>query len=371
MKHTLTQRLRLGVLLCCAATARATAAPLPPDTITNVVASAGDPLVTMMLDARFDGTATLSARDAGGQRPDTRLGYQGTHVRCTIKGNINPHLSYVFRQRVNRDNGDRGKFAGALDYLNLRYAPTPRFSLTAGKQIVQVGTIEYEYSSIDLYFSSVYFDHADPYQIAVTACYSPAPGQDFHAQVANSPFARHALDNTLAYNLCWQGHIGAHLRTIYSVNMIEYAHGHYINYLALGHQLTCGPATVDLDYMNRHAASHHGFFTDFTAGAKLSLRLGKALTLTAKGGYDQNKAQRPDGDGDDATESAARVADLCVAPGTSRGYYGLAAEYCPVSTRANHLRLHAYWHSSTDKPAAHTVGIGLCWHINAFTLRRP
>lgn len=325
----------------------------------SIAVNSGDPAISLKLDTRLDGVANFYGTDAAGTKQPTELGYQGTYVMFVIDGKINNNFSYSMRDRMNRDNEGQNKFVNSLDWLNLTYTPDQKFSITAGKQVVMIGTIEYGYNPIDLYFASNFWNHINPYQIGINFGYKFNERHQLYFQMTNSPFSLKTLDNTFAYNLMWYGDLTKWLHTEYSVNMVEYRHGDYINYIALGHKLDFGCVRADIDYMNRYSSRHKGFFKDFTLNSKVEVDLSKSFTVFAKGGYDQNKAQQ-------ATDAV--VADYCEAAGLSRGFYGLGIEYCPLSTRNNKVRLHAYWNSSTDKPSVNTVGIGVRWQMNVLDL---
>lgn len=56
----------------------------------------------------------------------------------------------------------------------------------------------------------------------------------------------------------WNGSHGF-FDAIYSVNMMEYLPGRFINYISLGNKFTFDKVALELDVMNR-ASSHQTFF---------------------------------------------------------------------------------------------------------------
>lgn len=321
----------------------------------------GDPLVNLKFDARFDGTATFYGKDDAGVRPASDLGFTGSYLNLVLDGEISDKFSYGFRYRMYKDNGETQEFFKATDWAYLKYQPTERWSITAGKQVVMVGTIEYDYAPIDVYFASDFWNHINPYQIGVAGGYEFLPGNTVSLQLTNSPYAEKGLDKLMAYNVFWNGHPWSWLNTLYSANLMEYQKGHYINFIALGHRAQLGKVGIDVDYINRYGGRGTAFFKDFTVSGKVDWQVTGHWNLFAKGGYDQNKAQEPGCD---------FVIDRTVLPGVDRGFYGAGVEYSAFADARNQVRLHAMWHSSTDRPHAQTFLIGVRWQMNAFKITR-
>ena len=152
------------------------------------VVSAGDPSVSLKIDTRLDGSVNTYHSDAEGiATPDTKAGFEGTYLKLIVNGRINEHFSYSFRHRLYKDNGNPKSFFNSTDWVNLTYAPTDRYSFTVGKQVVLVGTCEYDYAPIDVYFASYYWNHCNPYQIGVNMGYRIGDGNQLYLQMTNSP----------------------------------------------------------------------------------------------------------------------------------------------------------------------------------------
>lgn len=318
-------------------------------------AEGGDPSIAIRMDVRFDGEFTGYGKDdITGERPSSDAGFVGRYLKILADGKINDKFSYSFRHRLYIDNGDTKSFFNSTDWANVTYRPNSRFSVTAGKQMICIGTIEYDYAPIDVYFASDFWNHVSPFQIGVNVGYSPAEGHQFYAQVTNSPFSQKALENLFAYNVIWYGRLAPAVSTIWSVNMIEYEQGHYINYLALGNKINLGKAVVDLDYMNRYAGKGSAFFEDFSLHGKVSCAVSDNVNIFAKGGYDVNRAQE---------QGAPFVYDRYVLPGVELGFYGAGVEYFPIKDDKKSLRVHAFWCSSTADPMPQTFNVGVRWQM--------
>lgn len=328
----------------------------------DVDLSSGNPEVNVKIDTRFDGQINTFAKDADGVRPATEKGFKGSYMLLLINGKINNQFSYNFRYRLYKDNNTPSEFFKATDWLYLRYAPDEKFSVTAGKQPVMIGTMEYDLNPIDVFFASDFWNHVNPWQTGISAGYNISESNSIHLQVTNSIFSTATLDDLFAYNFMWQGRVAPWWQVLNSVNLIEYEKGHYINYVALGNRLSLGNVTLDVDYINRYGGKGTPVFTDFTIMGKADWNICPRVTLFAKGGYDQNKSQS-------ATTPAEAAIDRCVLPGVERVFYGCGVQYFPIVTRRNTVRLHAFWNSSNDKPTMQTFDIGIRWQMDILSLK--
>ena len=276
----------LGLLLCAVFS---TMPVFAQDMVKNE-----DPSLRIKFESRFDGEFTTFAEDdITGIRPENQTGFVGRYIWLAADGRINDKFSYNFRHRLFLDAGAHKSLFNATDWANVTWHASEKFSVTAGKQMVCIGTIEYDYSPMDVYFASDFWNHISPFQIGVNIGFAPDKNNRFYAQIVNSPFTTKALEGLFAYNVMWYGSPASWLNTIYSVNFMEYSKGDFINYIALGHKIRPAKGfAIDLDYMNRYAGKSTAFFEDFSLHGKVAVDVSPAVTLFAKGGYDMNKAQR-------------------------------------------------------------------------------
>ena len=318
-------------------------------------AQRGDEKISLRMDARIDGEVTAYGNESiSGNGIPADAGFVGRYLKILADGKLSDKFSYSFRHRLYTDHMDPKSFFSATDWANVTYRPNDKFSVTAGKQMVCIGTIEYDYAPVDVYFASDFWNHVSPFQIGVNVGWAPAEGQQFYAQVTNSPFSTKALENIFAYNVIWYGTIAPCYSTIWSVNMIEYEKGHFINYLALGNKFKVGKAEIDVDYMNRYAGRGTAFFEDFSLHGKVSVAVSEKVNLFAKGGYDVNKAQ---------IAGEEFIYDRYVLPGVELGFYGVGIEFFPIKDAKKSLRFHAFWCSSTANPVPQTFNVGLRWQM--------
>ncbi len=162
----------------------------------------------------------------------------------------------------------------------------------------------------------------------------------------------------------WNGSHGC-FTPIYSANLIEYAPGHYINYLALGNKFSFNKVNVELDVMNR-AASHQTFlFKDMSVMAELQYHLTDKWNVYGKFTYDVNKS------GTDA--------DLTVLNGTELKMLGAGVEFMPFVNARHVLRFHASgfysWGNNVNSAdlmqnKTFTCNVGVTWYMNILSLNR-
>ncbi len=308
---------------------------------------------------RFDARADFNYVTTDSEYIKDASGFNGRNLNLMLDGQINSKLEYHLRQRLNRPIGDNEGLLNATDWAYLKYHINNNFSIAAGKQVVAIGTFEYDYAPIDCYFLSDFCNNIPCYELGVTFGYIDNSGKhSLQFQITNSPFAEGTLDNMYAYNLMWSGNMDW-FKTLYSVNMVEYRKGNFINYIALGNQFTSDNLILELDYVNRYHAKQNGFFDDFSLIANLKYGISNRWNVFVKGGYDQNKAQPA------YTPEPARW-DVCVAPGTEYAFYGCGFEFFPLKDKKD-VRLHGYFYSSNNEPTKLFFNAGLTWRINAFS----
>lgn len=271
------------------------------------------PVSNLYLETRFD----YNQEYLEGHTVDDNSGFKGRYLNIRMDGYLSDHLSYSFRHRLNKPINSSSLF-DATDWITISYK-TSTWELSAGKQVVGIGGYEYDGAPIDLYFCSEFWHNIACYQFGISGAYMTASGKDkITAQLCESPF------DGLAYNLMWNGSHDFY-SSIWSVNMLEYSPGKYMNYIALGNRFSFGNFVIDFDYMNR-ASSVKGFLgRDFSIMSQISWSPVERLNIFARLTYDRN-----------STETNA---DMTVIPGTELLRAGAGVEYYPVKGSRN-LRLH-------------------------------
>ena len=290
-------------------------------------------------------------------------GFEGKYLNIQADGSLATGLTYSYRQRLNKAHSSQS-FWDATDWLYLDYRASKHWSISAGKQVVAIGGMEYDRSPINLYFCSEFWNNIPCYRMGVSATYHFNEGRDkLTAQLCESPF-RGEDEDTYAYNLLWAGSHGA-LSTLYSANLIEYRPGHYLTYLTLGHRITAGQVSLELDFMNR-ATSHQAYWLkDCSLMAELSYKPSAHVNLFGKLSYDVN--------------NTSHAGDYCVMPGTELTRIGAGVEYFPLAKGDKRLRLHAFgchtWGRNgnaagvlQDKQTL--LDVGVTWRMNLLSFKK-
>lgn len=297
-----------------------------------------------------------------GKTDNANSGFEGKYFMFRIDGEIIPGLTYSWRQRLNKTHKD-ATFFDATDWIYLDYA-WKQFDFSAGKEVVAIGGWEYDRNPINIYSASVFWNNIGCYQLGVQAGMGIGKGTRLSLQAVQSPFHTSENRNLYGYNLFWNGHYGIY-HALWSVNLMEYAHGKYINYISLGNRFDIGKVTVELDLMNR-AASHQTFFgKDMSIIGEVAYRPHPAWRIHAKYTYDVNQS--------------GTAADLCVVDGTELNMIGGGVEFYPLRKRRTNLRLHANCFYSWGKNANSAdimqnkttlLDFGITWTMDIFGVRK-
>ena len=316
--------------------------------------------VSITLQARADSQRLYEEGDA--VKDD--CGFRGQYLNLILDGDINEHFSYNYRQRLNKISTT--PFFEATDWLYLSYRPIQQLTLSGGKLAVAIGGYEYDRAPIDLYYCSEFWNIVPCYEWGGSVAYTFNQGKDnIMFQFCESPFRcfyNHA--DMYAYNLLWTGKHGI-WNTLWSVNMMEWKQGRFINYIALGNELNFSPKVrLQLDFMNR-ATSHQTFlFKDCSVMAELAFRPIDKVNVFGKYTYDVNRS--------------GNEADLLVFDGSELHSVGAGIEYYPIRKKMD-VRIHANysyaWGNNTNpdgimKDRQQYFTIGATWSMNFFKWRR-
>lgn len=314
--------------------------------------TAQEELINLELQARVD----YMHEQLDGRTIAPNSGFKGRFLNIYLTGRIDEHFSYSYRQRLNKEHLDRS-FFDATDWVYLTYAPSERWSFSAGKQVLHIGGWEYDRAPIDIHFYSEQNSQIACYQMGISATHTFRGGRDrLTLQVAESPFSVEN-ENLYGLHLMWAGEHGA-LRTLYSVSAMEYAPNDYIWYVALGHRIELGRLLLELDLTNRAGKDQGFLLRDCTATAEAVWSLTDRFNVVGKVTYDVNR-----------THSAA---NRIILPGTELTRFGGGVEFYPLKTDRS-LCIHAnYCHTTGTntnpdgvlQPKQGIVDIGIRWRMN-------
>ena len=319
---------------------------------------------TFVEDLSFETRATFHQQTEDGVY-DTH--FQGDYFNLQVKGQIYDGLTFRIRQRLNKKIDDKNPF-NATDFLWLTWAPSPKWSFTAGKHPIMVGGYEIDSAPIDVYYYGAFSNNLyQYYAFGVSATFSPKEGQSISAQFIPSPISP-VTQNSYSYNLYWNGSFFPWWKTIWSYNLVEDELHRKMNWVVLGNQFPMGNLVVDVDLIDRIAFKQSNPFSDWSAIVKAILTLGK-WNICTKVGYERNDAANMDPDWnhewDSLVDDAHRGSfDLVLPAGNDYFYYGAGVEFFPLGN--DRLRLHAaYFGDNHDK--RHNFDIGLTWRFKVYS----
>ncbi len=317
----------------------------------------GGELLNLSTDVRVD----YQHLSTDSHTSDANSGFEGKYFMLRLDGEIIPGLSYSWRQRLNKLHSD-SNFFDATDWVYLDWA-LHDWNFSAGKQIVAIGGWEYDRNPMDLYGTSLFWQNIACYQLGASVAYHITPADQLKFQVTQSPSHTTANRNLYAYNLLWTGSHGIYT-PIFSANLIEYASGHYINYIALGNRFALDKCTLELDLMNRACSGQSGFIgKDYSIMAELAWHPTAAWCVHGKYTRDENQTSN---------------GDVTVLPGTAYNSIGAGVEFYPLSKKITSLRLHAtayygWGHNANSadlmQDKSLMINVGIKWHMNIFSLK--
>lgn len=329
---------------------------------TTALAAQENEIVNLRIETRLDYTQEYLQEE----KVNGNSGFKGKYLNIRMDGTVAEGLTYSYRQRLNKPNKD-ASFFDATDWITVTYEKN-NWGISAGKQVVGIGGFEYDGAPIDLYFCSEYWNNIPCYKIGVSGSYTTDDTKDkFMFQICESPFRTNALNimnkEMFAYNAMWYGSHDM-FSSIWSVNMIEYLPGKFINYIALGNRFTFGDFTLDLDIMNRAVTAGDFFGKDMSVMGKFQWSPSPRLNIFAKVTHDFNNSD----------ESG----DWCVLPGTRITRVGGGLEYFPFK-KTSDLRLHincCYTDGVNSSPSGALqpqqtiVDAGITWKMNLLNIKR-
>lgn len=288
-------------------------------------------------------------------------GFAGKYLVVALDGTLGSKFSYHLRQRINAPNiGFANTFFQGTDWAYLNWNFTDNFFLSAGKQVVAIGGWEYDANPIDIYYGTEFWNTVCCYEVGASLNFKDKSGKHhLLLQMCNSPFINQAMEGIYAYNLMWYGDFGA-FKTAYSVNMMEYQPGQFINYVTLGNKLQFNGVEMYLDLIHRASLGEEKFFGQYiTALYGIGVDIGPKWIVFAKAGYDYNPAGLPNTGAYDPTSTPKEKVD----------FESLGFEYYPMGDRS--LRLHLCGsHTSMDGVSMFQANLGLTWKINLLNLTK-
>lgn len=315
------------------------------------------------IDSRFGYDRVVSGGPAG---------FGGDGVYLNIEGKISKNFSYSLCQRFFSSHGEDDSAFDNTDWLTLTY-DVGQFSFTAGKDVVMVGSYEYDAYDIDSYFdmNSMFYNSFSCYQWGVKAMWSPSESSSFAFQVTNSPFSYTPKEeNIYAYNLGWYGS-WENYESIWTVNMFEYEQGKFVKCIAVGNMFYMGNLSFGLDCVMRGNEIKSIGGDEITINLMPSYEFGDSFRLFGKLGWERVGEDLPyDFWGEYLTRDDMILANdeniytlpAFLVSGKDYWFYGAGLEYFPLKEDKS-IRLHAAW-ASNNYTNRHSINVGLTWKFD-------
>jgi hypothetical protein len=202
----------------------------------------------IMLDTRFDLTSTIDGGDLN------QLSFNAQTLKVWVAGEIVPGVRYRVRHRLNRPQTplERDNLSGATDHAWVAFDLGTNWTLTLGKQSVQLGTFEYDYNPADIYLGTGIYNDFDGYQSGIDAAWKFL-GQTLHLQVVNSDSPQFAApdyqNKALGGSVLWEGSLfeGTWM-TRWGYSAFQHTKTKFYHWLTAGTQLNLGRFTAEADY---------------------------------------------------------------------------------------------------------------------------
>ena len=182
--------------------------------------------------------------------------------RLEIRGQVSKNVYFRFRDRYTRAQTSESvdNLSRSVDLAYLRFDVTDKFSISAGKMCADWGAWEFDYNPIDIYEYSDIIEYADNFLSGVGFSYTANEKHQYTFQILNSRtksfeelygdqpnFTESKMPLALVGN--WRGNLfDGKLKTIWSYSLFTEAENTFMNYIALGTELTLDKFVIAYDF---------------------------------------------------------------------------------------------------------------------------
>jgi hypothetical protein len=192
----------------------------------------------------------------------TKARFVNQQFRLEIRGQVTDKIYFRFRDRYTRAQTSESvdNLSRSTDLAYIKVDISPKWSLSAGKMCADWGAFEFDYNPIDVYEYSDIIEYADNFLTGVGVSYTASPKNQFTLQVLDSrtktfnelygpqPNLTEAKA-ALAFVSNWRGNLfDGKVKTTWSYSLFTEAKGTFMNYIALGTELTLGKFVAAYDY---------------------------------------------------------------------------------------------------------------------------
>lgn len=193
------------------------------------------------------------------------ISFKTNRVRLEFQGKLNDHLSYHFRQSFNKYSNpfSTDNLASSIEYANITWHASKKFSLVAGKQFVSLGGYEAYVNALRVREFSEFNNTVPVYQTGLSGVIQFTPSQQLVLQVVNNrsgsdddlyiygrPDALERSKFPLLATVNWNGlFLDDALHFRYAASAGQLAKGKNIYYLTCGNIYEKYPFVAYLDVM--------------------------------------------------------------------------------------------------------------------------
>jgi hypothetical protein len=207
-----------------------------------------DKMLNIMIDTRVDYQTDYTNGNY------TNSSFQSQTFKLWLVGEIVPGIRYRVRHRLNKAQVPlaREAYSSATDQAWLAFDIGKHWTITAGKQSVQLGTFEYDYNPADIYMGTMCFNDLDAYKTGVNVAYKFL-GQVLNLQVFNSDnpqFASEEYKNkAIATSVMWEGNLFKDvIKTRVGYTAFQHERNKFYQWITPGIQFNIGKFTAEADY---------------------------------------------------------------------------------------------------------------------------
>ncbi len=256
-----------------------------------------DPRLRIDLDTRID------LKYMEGNEPEYS-NFTLQNMRLIVSGEIIPGIRYRWRQRLNKSTTANPDGSGAAtDYIWVAFDLGHRksWTVTVGKQLVQLGTYEFNYVGTNRYLSTQVNSDFENTRIGIKAAYQFL-GQTFNFQVMNAGSQMtddgHSTRG-LAAAAMWNGSLfNDVIGTRIGYAAFQHNSSKIYQWVTAGVQINAGIVTTELDFFRGdrmidyssaveiREGRHH--IQDMSGAANILFNLGK-FRPSVKGVWDRRK----------------------------------------------------------------------------------
>lgn len=318
-------------------------------------------------------------------------------VRLELLGDFGKNFSYHFRQSFNKYSNPRAvdNLSSSVECAYVDWRMNPHFTLTAGKQAIQLSGYEYWVNAIRVREFSDFNNYIDCYQAGLNGAIIFSPTQRLNVQVLNNSVAKGSdsfiyglpdgvtkVKVPVLSTLNWDGYFfdkGLNLR--YSASWGQLAGKRDILYLTAGNVWEKGPIVAYADFMySREGIDTKGLISElsvtlldggvtaqhvnyFTTILNFDYRVHEHWNLYAKGAYELGGVYKKNGPYEKGLYRRTWNAQLC-------------AEYFPMDNSELRIYLHLLYkaHGLTSRARAlgaddytsQRISLGLVYTIPVF-----